>query len=363
MKKSVQPKGHLHTVKSLERRFMLLKWIAPLALTVSVLVLEGIEHFGIASNHPVNPLRHFVMEVIIFGIVLSITIGSLIRWLERAVFQQNDMLKDVVQAQDSIRGLNAELESRVAERTKELEAIRDLLERQNKDLTALDNVKSGFVSLVSHELRAPLTNINGGIELLLHREKDLSRRARKTLTTLSNESERLTRLVETILNISALEAGKLSLSLEGLCVKEIIHAQVQVCSGKHESERVRIILPDTLPPVIADRNCVSTVMANLLDNAYKYARQGEIVVQACHEGQAVHVTVADEGHGVPEHEQAHIFEMFYRVDGSDDREIYGYGVGLYAARQLVEAMDGKIWVKSKPHHGAEFHFTLPVASG
>jgi signal transduction histidine kinase len=273
-------------------------------------------------------------------------------------------------AEEEVRQLNRELEARVAERTRELEeAYRELsqrnqeLERANRELQELDRLKSDFISMVSHELRAPLTNLNGALELMQAECGSMTATCREMLTIVSAQAARLTQFVQGILNVSRLEAGQLALRLALLdlwpVVEEVVR-EMELRTGP------RFVLqgPRPLPLVLADRERVREILLNLLDNAVKYSPQGgEIVVELQPTNGTVAVSVTDQGIGIPAAELDHIFERFYRVDTTDDREIYGHGLGLYIVKKLVEAHGGSIAVESTVGQGSRFTFTLPANRG
>ncbi|MEW6505755.1 MAG: PAS domain-containing sensor histidine kinase [Chloroflexota bacterium] len=256
--------------------------------------------------------------------------------------------------------LNRELEQRVAEKTADLSQAYQQLEAQNRMLRELDRLKSDFVSLVSHELRAPLTNIKSGIELLMYGTRPLSGRSSQILSLVQAEIERLTHFVETILDLSALDAGKLPLYPAPLPVRRIYTALQNQIAHLPEADRVRWSLPEDCPAVLADEQALISVLFHLLDNAFKYAPQGEIEVSAGAENGRLWLRVRDHGGGLPPDALPHLFEQFYRHDSQDNRTVYGHGLGLYIVRRLVEAMQGEVCAENHPQGGACFTCWLPL---
>ncbi|MEJ5313132.1 ATP-binding protein [Anaerolinea thermophila] len=268
--------------------------------------------------------------------------------------------EEIAHAHAELARMNAELEQRVAEKTASLSEAYQQLERQNLALQNLDRLKSDFVSLVSHELRAPLTNISGGIELLLLRSKRLPQDARQTLRLVQSEIIRLTRFVESILDLSALNAGKMPLYLGPVslhAVKEVVKRQFAHSPG---FERIRWEIPNDLPDFLADEQALTSVLFHLLDNAVKYAPSGDIVVKAWVEGKQGFLEVRDHGQGIPEEDIPLLFTQFFRSRMSDSQTTYGHGLGLYMVRRLLEAMNGTIKVRNMPEGGACFTCCLPV---
>jgi PAS domain S-box-containing protein len=283
------------------------------------------------------------------------------------------IIRDVTarkRAEQEIRQLNRELEQRVAQRTRELEAAyQELrtkhieLEKANKELMELDRLKSDFVSMVSHELRAPLTNINGSIELMLEAgdEMDPDER-RQMLQIIGEQSARLTRLVQGILNVSRIEARKLAVHPEPLMITSLIQRVVKNMQPNSVRHQIVIPVPDGLPKVWADQDRIEEVLTNLLDNAIKYSPDGGIIAIDAQAGDdTVVVSISDSGLGIPAKELDKIFEKFHRVERGDARVTYGHGLGLYISRKLIEAHGGRMWVESALGKGSTFSFSLPTA--
>lgn len=271
-------------------------------------------------------------------------------------------LAEVAEARRALEALNQELERKVEERTRKLEQIVADLERLNEELMALDRLKSEFVALVSHELRAPLTNIRSGVELILSTYPDLGEAARRALERVQDETGRLGKFVEAILDLSALEAGKFPLQLAPVDVAEVA-GLVGERFFESLAGRLRLAIPEGLPPVMADERALTSVLSHLLDNARKYAPAGEIRVEAACQGPTVEVSVSDSGPGIPPEERERVFEMFHRLDASDAREVYGHGLGLHLAQRLLQSMRGGIRAEEAPGGGARLIFWLPRADG
>ena len=283
------------------------------------------------------------------------------------------ILRDItsrVQSELAVQQLNLELETKVIERTTQLGAAteelrqRNLeLEKANENLRKLDELKSEFVSMVSHELRAPLTNINGSIELLLEGNAACyDPEHRELLQIMSEQSARLTRLVQGILNVNRIEAGQLVLQPQPFNILGLIEKVIDVWKTRGAGNR--FVRPNlvNLPSVWADRDRTEEILFNLIDNAIKYSpEEAPINVQARADGRFVYVAVSDRGMGIPQEELGRIFEKFHRVDRKDAMESYGHGLGLYICRQLVQAMGGQIRVESTLGEGSTFQFSLPLA--
>lgn len=278
------------------------------------------------------------------------------------------ILRDIterVASEAAIRQLNRELEGRVAARTAELAAVTAELRAANAglvaaniELTQVDALKDEFVSLVSHELRAPLTNINASVELLLagHPPDKIQTK----LEIIGQEAQRLTRLVRSVLDVSRIQAGRLELLTAPADPGLLCRSAVARQPADHIWQLT--LAPDT-PAVMADVDRIPEVLTNLLDNAVKYSSPGTAVDISVRPfgADAVLFSVADQGVGIPAEELERIFERFHRVERGDARATYGHGLGLYIARRLVEAHGGRMWAESTPGVGATFLFTLPRA--
>ena len=320
---------------------------------VSVVRTGGLTFPALLSLQPLRDMRQ--TEPLLAGTAHDLTT---IRQRE------NDLrlaLAEIEAARFDLAELNQELETKVAERTTELEKTVADLERLNEDLKALDRLKSEFVALVSHELRAPLTNIKGGIELILDRSPETSTSENESLRLVQVETARLAKFVEMILDLSALEAGKFHLEIQPLSLAEIVARVINRLPEDDQVGRIRVAIPDELPQVLADKGGLESTCFHLLDNALKYAPDGEIVIAADVENSTIIISVCDEGPGIPMDEQDKVFEMFHRLDTTDSREIYGYGLGLPMVARLIHAMNGEILIERHPGGGTRVQFTLPCA--
>ena len=268
---------------------------------------------------------------------------------------------EVAAARRALETLNAQLEDLVAEKTHSLTSAYARLERQHAALQSLDQLKSEFVSLVSHELRAPLTNISGGIELLSSQRGADDAKRQRTLALVQSEITRLTQFVETILDLSALEAGRLPLYPAPLALLPVIEAVVAQFEARPGADRLAVRVPPDLPAAVVDEQAITSVLFHLLDNAFKYAPAGEIAVEAKAGGGLVQVRVVDQGPGIPPELQSKVFDKFERLNAADDRDVYGHGLGLYMARRLLQAQGGDISAGNLDTGGAFFTFWLPAA--
>ncbi|RMH73676.1 MAG: response regulator [Gemmatimonadetes bacterium] len=246
----------------------------------------------------------------------------------------------------------------------DLTASRELilqLERANRELKKLDDLKSDFVSSVSHELRTPLAMIKG-FSSIMRKKTDLEYEKReKFLKIIEDESDRLTQLVEDLLDLSKIESGEVKLGQESMPLEPVIHEVVTSFEPEIDAKRIKldVRIPQPLPPVFADRNAVIQALTNLISNAIKFSFEGgRIVVETEEEADDVRVSITDEGMGIPAEDLENIFRKFYRVE-RPGMEIRGTGLGLSIVKNIIEGHGGRIEVQSEVGKGSTFMFTLP----
>jgi signal transduction histidine kinase len=336
----------------LSDRLRLLQWVLPATITV----LAAVYQLGPARfvHDSFGDWSHYALEVFFYG-----TTGPIVVWLTLRLVRT--WVEQKEQAEGEVYRLNTELQQRVDDRTRELREKNDALAAANAQLQELDRLKSEFVSLVSHELRAPLTNMRGAIELMEGGCPALNPTCTRMFTIVSTQIGRLGRLVDDVLNVSHIEAGGLTLTRTAVDVTWVADQVVEEFATRNARRQFRL-QGAKHPRLWADADRLHEVIANLVDNAVKYSPEdGDVAVTVeAGEGEGI-VSVSDRGPGIPLEEQGRVFDKFHRLDSGDAKETYGYGLGLYLCRRLVEAMGGRIWVESEPGHGATFRFALPLA--
>jgi signal transduction histidine kinase len=239
-----------------------------------------------------------------------------------------------------------------------------------RDISAdrlVEQMKSDFVSSVSHGLRTPLTSIYGFAETLLRQDVLFGEAERQTfLGYIASESQRLTAIVDALLNVARLDTGVLQVNLAPTDVRDVVGEVVQSAQdgGGSNGHSFVLELPAEPLPANADRDKLRQVFSILLDNAIKYSPEGgTVTVGVERKRDKVEVSVADEGVGIPQADQEQIFRKFYRGSDAEARlGPGGTGLGLFIARGLVTAMGGRIWVESREGEGSTFAFELPAAA-
>lgn len=230
-------------------------------------------------------------------------------------------------------------------------------------LRRLERVRSDFVANVSHELKTPLTAIQGFAETLLGGAMDDLENRPRFVEIILDHAQRLARLTDDLLELSQIEADRLELEIRPLRISEVVESCLETSRvmAAEKNIEMRFEAPRPLPEIAADRRRIVEVLQNLLDNAVQYTQPGgRITVKAESASDTVVLTVADTGIGIPKADQPRIFERFYRVDRARSREAGGTGLGLAIAKHLVEAHGGRMWVQSEVGRGSQFHFAVPI---
>jgi two-component system phosphate regulon sensor histidine kinase PhoR len=235
-----------------------------------------------------------------------------------------------------------------------------------RDISAervVEQMKSDFVSMVSHELRTPLTSIYGFAETLMREDVLFGEEQRATfLGYIASESERLTHIVNLLLNVARLDTGDLTVQLTPLDVRGVVAEAVAAAEQgpRTAGHRFVVDLPEGPLEAQADHEKLRQILVNLLENAVKYSPGGgKVTIAARRRNDVVEVSVSDEGVGISEEDQRRVFTKFYRGDG-EVQSPGGTGLGLFIAQGLVSAMGGRIWVDSREGEGSTFSFDLPL---
>ena len=252
--------------------------------------------------------------------------------------------------------------STLRERTKQLVEQQEQLQRVNRKLEDANRLKIEFLANVTHELRTPLNSITGFAELLLEVDPDLSENSRKNINTIYRNAKNLRLLIDDLLNISQIEAGHITVTLEQVDLGEISCEVAQMLKPTISPKEVEIIvkLSEDLPKISSDRKKVKQVMINLLGNAVKFTEQGTISIEGQVEDDMLRVDISDTGIGISAKEQKHIFEKFRQVDGTSRRQYGGTGLGLAISKDLMKILGGDIFVHSELGKGSTFSVIFPI---
>lgn len=230
----------------------------------------------------------------------------------------------------------------------------------------LAGMQMSFVSMAAHELRTPITSISGYLTTLIDAYNNTFNEDQKNLLShIETNTQRLKMLVDNLLNVSRIERGAITVSIEDVDLVAIVKQAVGDLSERATGKgiQLRFIPPQNqLPFVRADKVRITEVISNLISNAISYTdANGRIEVQFSQKGQEIITHVSDTGHGIPKEALPHLFGKFYRVNQGLVQNARGLGLGLYISKAIIEMHQGKIWVESEVGKGSTFSFSLPVS--
>lgn len=270
---------------------------------------------------------------------------------------------------------NKKLEDAVKERTVKLdERVKDLnlakramfnimedMERTNEKFREMDKIKSNFLNIVSHELKTPLTAMFAHLDVLDDFKKNLDKQELKSMEALRRNSNQLKMLIENILEISRIEAGKFELNYSKIDLKELITEVIDNLKVISKQKNIKIISDiKPIPQIQADEMRIREILNNLIGNSIKFTEKGFIKIEAKKAENFIEINVIDTGIGIPKNKINNLFQKFYQVDSSLGRRYGGTGLGLSITKQLVELQKGKISLESEFGKGTKFSVKLPL---
>jgi len=285
------------------------------------------------------------------------------------------MMTDIDEKQKELQDFSRSLEAKVEDRTRELgvaqeatlniledlQASKENLERMNKELVKLDQMKSDFISTVSHELRTPLSIIKEGISLVLDEVPGkVSKKQEKILDISKSNVDRLARIIDDLLNISKIEAGRADLKKDLIDISKVARVAAKAFENKAKEKglEMRLDVDDLTGKVWADADRIMQVLTNLIGNAVKFTSSGHIKVSCKEKDDQVVCSVSDTGPGISKDDIPKVFgkfQQFGRTAGPGDK---GTGLGLSIAKSIIDMHNGAIWVESSPGKGSKFVFKL-----
>lgn len=303
-------------------------------------------------------LFRYWWQFLLAGLISAGTALVLSRWLARGMTQP---LRDMAAAARKMAA--GDYRQRVSTRSRdEVGQLADAFNRMSAELEGVERLRRDLVANVSHELKTPISALRAHLENLLD---GVERADPETLQVMLAQSERLSRLVEQLLDLSRLESGDVPLRVRPVALAPLaaqVLSEIEVArpeAGVALEQRV----PGELPPVPADRERIHQVLFNLVDNAVRFTPPGgRVTVSARADGDRVRVWVRDTGVGIPPEHLPRLFERFYRADPARARGDGGTGIGLAICRSVVEAHGGRIWAESRPGGGSTFTFELPAVA-
>ncbi len=246
----------------------------------------------------------------------------------------------------------------------ELRKSHKQIEKQNIKLKKLDELKSAFLNVTSHELRTPMSSIKGYVQMLLKNTLgEINKEQENALNVVLRNTDRLDHLIQDILDISRLESGTMKFIPEETDIEKMIKEVQETMQSWADSKNIKIDtkIEAQMPNLDIDQDRVKQVIINFTNNAIKFSpEESKIFIKAQKDGKNIQFSVEDSGRGIPEDKKEKIFNTFYQVDSGMDRKFGGAGLGLAICRGIVLAHGGRIWVESKVGEGSKFKFTIPI---
>jgi len=296
-------------------------------------------------------------DILIIGAVLAVGLGMIIGVLLSSGLTAP--LQRLAVAARAVAGGDLDHKVRV-EGSTEIEEVGRAFNEMTTALSKSERQRQNMVADIAHELRTPLSVVQGSLRAILD---DVYGLDKAEISRLYDETRFLSRLVDDLRELALADAGQLRLSLRPTSLSQVIHDSVGKLASGSEARGIVLtaLVPEGLPLVQSDPDRVSQILRNLMVNALLHTPDGGSITVGAHSADGmVEVAVADTGSGIAPEDLPHIFERFWRADPARSR-MGGTGLGLSIAQSLVEAQGGRIWVESAPGHGSTFRFTLPVA--
>ena len=295
-----------------------------------------------------------------FGQTVSVTRNDEIGVLAESF---NTMTGQLQNYREEIETWNLELETKVTERTAELAEKHEELEKAYKELETLDKAKDDFLSLVSHELRTPMSSILVFSEMLLNGVINSKEKVDHIHATIIKNCNRLSRLINDVLDLSKIEAGRMVFKREVLNIQDMIEETVGGFQSLIENRSITVDyrnVPDDIY-FLGDRDRVTQVLANILSNAIKFnSDNGTITIDLSSNSTVGTISIQDTGKGIPKDDIPKVFDRFHQLD-TIDHHINGTGLGMSISKSIIERQGGRIWIESEPGKGTTVFFTLPLA--
>jgi heavy metal sensor kinase len=298
-------------------------------------------------------IRRVSIATVLAILLLTVTIAWYIRRSLRPLRQINQLVQTI--SVDDLSQARLCLDRAPAEVLQLAQTFDEMLSRLSESWEQ----QRQFVSNVSHELRTPLTVVSGYLQSMMRRCTTLSTPQREALEIAAAETDRTIRLLQDLLDLARADSGYMHLHLEPVVLNNLV-AEIVGMGEKFSDRTIQMIAPSAAIQIKTDRDRLTQVLVNLIDNAVKYSDpQAPILVKLAQSEAETTIQVCDRGCGIPLHQQTRIFERFYRVDEARARCTGGVGLGLAIVKSLIEGMGGSVTVWSKSGQGTTFTITLP----
>jgi signal transduction histidine kinase len=322
-------------------------------------MVAGIE----ASEGAYRTSRWVVIAFALGSIMLALGLGYAISWSLVGPVREIEARLSQIAAGDFKQRVRVVNRDELGALAADVNRTCEELGRLYQQLEAASRHKSEFLANTSHELRTPLNAILGYTELIQDNiYGDVPEKIRDVLERVQSNGRHLLGLINDVLDLSKIEAGRLTLSLGEFSMADVVHTVVTTAEALAAEKKLKLrsAISENLPTGEGDERRITQALLNLVGNAIKFTETGEIAVRATAADGAFQVSVCDTGPGIPIQDQQRIFEEFQQADSSSTRKKGGTGLGLSISKKIVELHGGRMWVESELGRGSTFHFTLPL---
>lgn len=245
-------------------------------------------------------------------------------------------------------------------------SIGNIIIQSVEQISKANKMKSEFVTIASHQLKTPLSQMNWELEILLNKnKKGLTNKQLELIRTIGQSHETMARLVNDLLDVARIDQGRLVLNKEKISLLEILDEVVEnnKLLAKASNVEINLIKPENLPEIIGDKKRIKVVLDNLISNAVKYIeKKGFVEIKIESDDKNVNFYIKDNGVGIPDNQQDKVFQKFFRSNNAVRYQTEGTGLGLYISKNIIEQLGGKMWFKSIEGIGSDFCFSLPISS-
>jgi len=336
-----------------------------LAEGLVIILVWWLSHGSLTPPLPMGYALAIAAGGVITGVFGWVAIHALLTVTQWSLFSYEQARRKMEEARDRLMELK-QIRADLLQANQELARLSDRLKVMYQVAEEARRAKEEFVANVSHELRTPLNMIIGFSEMIINSPQvyggNLPPALLSDIAAIHLNSQHLAKLVDDVLDLSQVEAGRMALSKEWTSLQEIIEEAIPMVQPLFESKGLYLeaeVHPD-LPPIFCDSTRIRQVVLNLLSNAGRFTERGGVQVKAWRKGNKVMVSVSDTGPGIAPQDQEKIFEPFRQLDGSIRRRHGGSGLGLSISKRFVEMHEGKMWLESAVGIGTTFYFSLPL---